>query len=103
MRSSLLGTGYGGEKCGSPHYLQFRKLPSTLENGCHVRIRFGMLRLTCDPNVWTGGVLQEENLETAALGLAPMYPAYLWSVCNAPGHHEYERAFDLISGEASTG
>ena len=23
--------------------------------------------------VWTGGVLQEENLETAALGLAPMY------------------------------
>ncbi len=32
-----------------------------------------------DPNVWTGGVLQEENLETAALGLAPMYPAYLWS------------------------
>ena len=32
---------------------------------------------TPDPNVWTGGVLQEENLETAALGLAPMYPAYL--------------------------
>jgi len=30
-------------------------------------------------NVWTGGVLQEKNLETAALGLAPMYPAYLWS------------------------
>jgi len=29
--------------------------------------------------VWTGGVLQEKNLETAALGLAPMYPAYLWS------------------------
>ncbi len=26
-----------------------------------------------------GGVLQEENLETAAVGLAPMYPAYLWS------------------------
>jgi len=32
-----------------------------------------------DPYVWTGGVLQEENLETAVLGLAPMYPAYLWS------------------------
>src|SRR5208337_138861 len=32
-----------------------------------------------DQNVWTGGVLQEKNLETAALGLAPMYPAYLWS------------------------
>jgi hypothetical protein len=27
-------------------------------------------------NVWTGGVSQERNLETAALGLALMYPAY---------------------------
>ncbi len=35
------------------------------------------LTTEANPNVWTGGVLQEENLETAALGLAPMYPAYL--------------------------
>ena len=54
-----------------------------------------------DPNVWTGGVLQEENLETGGVGLAPMYPAYLWSVKDAPGHHGYERAFDLISRKAS--
>jgi hypothetical protein len=31
-------------------------------------------------NVWTGGVSQERNLETAAVGLALMYPAYQWSV-----------------------
>jgi hypothetical protein len=30
--------------------------------------------------VWTGGVSQERNLETAALGLALMYPACQWSV-----------------------
>jgi len=34
-------------------------------------------------------------------GLASMYPAFDWSV--APGHHGYQRACDLISGEASTG
>ena len=48
-------------------------------------------------------MLQERNLETAALGLAPMYPAYLWSVSTAPGHHGYERASDLISGESLDG
>ena len=47
------------------------------------------------------GVLQEKNLETAALGLAPMYPAYLWSDSTAPGHYGYKRASDLISGKAS--
>src|SRR5208337_2400272 len=43
----------------------------------------------------------EKNLETAALGLAPMYPAYLWSNSTAPGHYGYKRASDLISGKAS--
>ena len=57
--------------------------------------------IAVDPNVWTGGVLQEKNLETAALGLAPMYPAYLWSNSTAPGHYGYKRASDLISGKAS--
>ena len=33
-------------------------------------------------------------------GLASMYPASRWSV--APGHHGYQRACDLISGQAST-
>jgi hypothetical protein len=35
-------------------------------------------------------------------GLASMYPASDWSVC-ALGHHGYQRAFELISGQASTG
>src|SRR5215471_8451225 len=35
-------------------------------------------------------------------GLASMYPASAWSDC-APGHHGYQRACDLISGQASTG
>ena len=35
-------------------------------------------------------------------GLASMYPAFDWSSW-APGHHGYQRACDLISGQASTG
>jgi hypothetical protein len=34
-------------------------------------------------------------------GLASMYPASGWSL--APGHHGYQRACDLITGQASTG
>src|SRR6266568_3493560 len=36
-------------------------------------------------------------------GLASMYPASDWSACGAPGHHGYQRAFELISGPASNG
>ncbi len=36
-------------------------------------------------------------------GLASMYPASDWSACGAPGHHGYQRAFELISGQASNG
>jgi hypothetical protein len=53
-------------------------------------------RTVRDPNVWTGGVLQEKS-ESWVFGLAPMYPAFGWSSW-APGHHGYKRAFDLISG-----
>jgi hypothetical protein len=35
-------------------------------------------------------------------GLASMYPASAWS-CVAPGHHGYQRACDLINGQASSG
>jgi hypothetical protein len=35
-------------------------------------------------------------------GLASMYPASDWSAC-APGHHGYQRACDLFSGQASNG
>src|SRR5690242_10726711 len=39
--------------------------------------------------------------ELAVSGLASMYPAFDWSI--APGHHGYQRACDLISGQASIG
>src|SRR6266702_1766639 len=35
-------------------------------------------------------------------GLASMYPVSSWS-CFAPGHHGYQRACVLISGQASIG
>jgi hypothetical protein len=54
-----------------------------------------------DPNVWTGGALQEKSVSWV-FGLASMYPAFGWSSC-APGHHGCKRAFDLISCQASPG
>jgi len=36
-------------------------------------------------------------------GLASMYPASDWSDALLPGHHGYQRAVDLISGQASIG
>ena len=32
-----------------------------------------------DPNVWTGGALQEKSVRLECSGLAPMYPAFGWS------------------------
>src|SRR5215831_7791357 len=54
-----------------------------------------------DPNVWTGGALQEKSVRMEEFGLASMYPA-----CGAhwaPGHHGVKRACDLISRLASIG
>src|SRR5215831_13772308 len=54
-----------------------------------------------DPHVWSGRALQEDFSEFEGCGgLASMYPAFDWSLC-APGHHGYQRACDLISGQAS--
>ena len=57
---------------------------------------------THDPNVWSGRALQVDFAELAVSGLASMYPAFDWSICSA-GHHGYQRACDLINGQASTG
>ena len=54
------------------------------------------------PHVWSGRALQEDFVELAVSGLASMYPASDWS-CFAPGHHGYQRACVLISGQASIG
>jgi hypothetical protein len=55
-----------------------------------------------DPTVWTGRVLQvgSDNLEM--IGLALLYPALEWSV-DAPGHHGYPHASDLILRKALRG
>ena len=55
-----------------------------------------------DPNVWTGGALQEGSVRQECSGLAPMYPAFGWSR-SAPGHHGCKRALDLTSEQASSG
>src|SRR5258707_4996185 len=41
-------------------------------------------------------------VELAFSGLASMYPVSDWS-CFAPGQYGYQRARDLINGQASTG
>jgi hypothetical protein len=41
-------------------------------------------------------------VDLAVGGLASMYPVSSWS-CFAPDHHGYQRACDLISGQASIG
>src|SRR6202790_5137249 len=55
-----------------------------------------------DPNVWSGRALQEVFVDLVVSGLASMYPVSSWS-CFAPDHHGYQRACDLINGQASTG
>src|SRR5262249_61313108 len=49
------------------------------------------------PAVWCKGFRR-----SGGFGLASMYPASDWSVW-APGHHGYQRACDLLSGQASNG
>src|ERR1700722_17500508 len=59
-------------------------------------------KLPDDLNVWSGRALQVDFVELAVSGLASMYPAFDWNVF-ASGHHGYQRACVLISGQASTG
>src|SRR5262249_10552363 len=50
----------------------------------------------------TGRAPQEVSSIWRLCGLASMYLASDWRVC-APGHHGYQRARVLITGQASTG
>ena len=54
-----------------------------------------------DPNVWSGRAVQEVS-SIWQYGLASMYPVSPWSSF-APDHHGYQRARDVITGQASTG
>jgi hypothetical protein len=70
--------------------------------GVSRKSHFRTVRTAFDPNVWSGRALQEVFVELGFSGLASMYPVSDWS-CFAPDHHGYQRACDLISGQASTG
>jgi hypothetical protein len=61
-----------------------------------------MPAVAIDPNAWSGRALQVDFAELAVSGLASMYPVSNWSRF-APDHHGYQRACDLINGQASTG
>jgi hypothetical protein len=55
-----------------------------------------------DPDVWSGRASQKVFIDLSACGLASMYPASDWSVL-CSGHHGYQRACGLVSGQASIG
>src|SRR5260370_21298182 len=55
-----------------------------------------------DPNVWSGRALQEDFVELAAAVLHQCIRPQIEACC-APGHHGYQRACVLISGQASIG
>ena len=48
------------------------------------RLYSGSDRARADPSVWSGRALQEDFVELAAVGLASMYPAFVWSVGSWP-------------------
>ena len=54
-----------------------------------------------DPNVWSGRAVQEVFVDSAVT-VSHQCIRPLIGAC-APGHHGYQRACDLISGQASTG
>src|ERR1700737_1230606 len=55
-----------------------------------------------DPDVWAGRALQEDFVELAAAVLHQCIRPQIGACC-APDHHGYQRACDLINGQASTG
>ena len=55
-----------------------------------------------DPNVWSGRALQEDFVDLADAVLHQCIRPLIGASC-APGHHGYQRACDLISGQASNG
>jgi hypothetical protein len=55
-----------------------------------------------DPNVWSGRAVQEVWVDPADMVLHQCI-RLLIGACVAPSHHGYQRACDLISGQASKG
>ena len=55
-----------------------------------------------DPDVWSGRALQEAFVDPGKITVLHQCIRPLLGA-SAPGHHGYQRAYDLISGQASTG
>jgi hypothetical protein len=64
--------------------------------------RSGEATSVFDPDVWSGRALQEDFVELAAAVLHQCIRPLI-GACGAPGHHGYQRACVLISGQASIG
>src|SRR5260370_24827762 len=62
----------------------------------------GALKMTRLTRMYGPAVRCKRFVDLVVSGLASMYPVTSWS-CLAPDHHGYQRACDLISGQASTG
>jgi hypothetical protein len=60
------------------------------------------ISVAIDPDVWSGRALQEDFVELAVAVLHQCIRPLIGACC-APGHHGYQRACDLINGQASTG
>ena len=56
-----------------------------------------------DPNVWSGRALQENFDRDGGCAVLHQCIRPLIGAFCAPGHHGYQRACDLITGQASTG
>ena len=56
-----------------------------------------------DPNVWSGRALQENFHRVDGCAVLHQCIRPLLGAFSAPGHHGYQRACDLISGQASMG
>ena len=56
-----------------------------------------------DPDVWSGRALQENFHRVGGCAVLHQCIRPLIGAFCAPGHHGYQRACDLISGQASSG
>jgi hypothetical protein len=81
--------------------MQGRRVRVTRLGSSHEHSRRFRRRLVRDdPDVWSGRAVQEGCVDLAAAVLHQCI-RLLIGACGAPSHHGYQRARDLISGQAS--
>src|SRR5215510_16419571 len=75
---------------------------TTLKFGINFFSTFGLQTNSRDLNVWSGRASQEVSSICRLAVLHQCIRPLIGAVC-APGHHGYQRACVLISGQASSG